>query len=79
MCLLEEKRELILHWLFSKPFDQRHTEISNRRQENIGQRLLESQEFKNWTHDTGSQLLWVHGLGKCFYIQKTSEYLDVLT
>lgn len=74
-----EKRELILRWLFSKAFDQRHTEISKRRQENIGQWLLESQEFENWTNDTDSRLLWVHGLGECFYVQKSSEYLQVLT
>ncbi|KAI5847752.1 hypothetical protein DFP73DRAFT_352692 [Morchella snyderi] len=67
-ALIEEKRELILHWLSSNTFDQRHTEISNKR-DNIGQWLLGSQEFKNWTHDTDSRLLWVHGLagsGKTF-------------
>lgn len=67
------ERKQVLAWLFSLPFDTKHTEISNRRQQHTGNWLLESTEFTTW--DLGNaQILW--GSGIRMFNHRHVQYID---
>lgn len=60
---LDKTRRDVLNWLYSEPFDKRHTEIKDRRRENTGEWLLKSPEFREWLKkNPNSPLLWGHGI-----------------
>lgn len=62
---LAEKRKAVIEWIYPESFDQKHLEISNKRQKETGTWLLESPEFKGWvTEQQNSRLLWGHGIRK---------------
>jgi hypothetical protein len=61
---VNEKLQKILDDLFNERVDSRHSEVICQRKEGTGKWLLESPEFTDWVRgDSGSALLWAHGIG----------------
>lgn len=53
----------VLNWLFSGQFDQKHTEISGKRQEHTGKWLSQEPQYQAWVKDNPDfKLLWGHGI-----------------
>jgi hypothetical protein len=61
---VNEKFQKILDNLFNEKVDSRHIDIRGKRQEGTGKWLLESTQFNKWMRgESGSALLWAHGIG----------------
>lgn len=63
---IDSNRTNVLNWLYSRPYDEKHREISGRRQKNTGQWILDLQNVQDWLdpNNTGSRLLWAYGIRK---------------
>jgi len=53
--IVADNRSNILAWLSPLDPKLRHQDIRNRRVENIGEWVLQTQEFKSWYADSGSE------------------------
>lgn len=59
----EKKRKDVLDWLYPDSVDEKHNEISSRRQKDTGNWLLESKQFREL--ETGvPEILWGYGIRK---------------
>lgn len=76
----DERRSLVLNWLYPYSPDQKHAEIVKRRQMDTSRLILETPKFKKWTaSDTDSRILLVLGLagaGKTFMTSFMIDYLS---
>ncbi|KAI5838888.1 hypothetical protein DFP73DRAFT_563574 [Morchella snyderi] len=59
-----KERIRICRWLSSGPFDEKHVEVSCKRQENTGGWLLAHHQFISWMGNSGPRLLWGCGIPK---------------
>jgi hypothetical protein len=58
-----EKREKALKWLYPDAFDNRHTEITNKRQKDTGDWVLQLPGFQGWIkQDSNSNKLCAYGI-----------------
>ncbi|KAH0604080.1 uncharacterized protein H6S33_007111 [Morchella sextelata] len=76
---LAKSRARILKWVYRTPFDERHLEISGRRQLDTGTLLTLKPEFQSWVKENPDfKILWGNGIpgaGKTFLRSRVIDYL----
>lgn len=64
-----KKRMEVLNWLYPGTINQKHIEISGRRQDHTGIWLLREPLFQDWVANSGCRLLWGFGIRTYKHLQ----------